>query len=169
MKKVVAVVLAVLCVFSIFAINVSAINDPVISPEQKVKIISGIIGDKEGGSVNPPTSEYTPGEDVVFHITPKKGYRIKQVWVNGVAIGPVSEYTFHNIQEDSTIYAEFEKDEKTPTQPTTKEQPTKRNEKKTSPDTGFEFTTVVLCVLATVAIGSVTAFAVIKKSRKEEY
>ena len=111
MKKVVAVVLAVLCVFSIFAINVSAINDPVISPEQKVKIISGIIGDKEGGNVNPPTSEYTPGEDVVFHITPNKGYRIKQVWVNGVAIGPVSEYTFHNIQEDSTIYAEFEKDE----------------------------------------------------------
>lgn len=167
MKKVISVLLAVLCVFSIFAINVSAINDPVISPESKVKIISGVTGDKDGGNVTPKTSEYTPGEDVTFHIIPNKGYRIKQVWVNGVAIGPVEEYTFYNIQEDSTIYAEFEKDSK---QPTTKsETTTKQNKHNVSPDTGIELTTVVYCVLTTLVIGSVAAIIVAKKSRKEEY
>ena len=175
MKKVISVLLAVLCVFSIFAINVSAINDPVISPESKLKIISGVRGDKKGGTITPKTSEYTPGDDVTFHIIPNKGYRIKQVWVNGVAIGPVEEYTFYNIQEDSTIYAEFEKipEETTKSTPnpqtTTKQVTTKQNKHNVSPDTGIELTTVVYCVLTTLVIGSVAAIIVAKKSRKEEY
>ena len=168
MKKIVSVVLAVICIFSVFALNVSAINDPVISPENKIKIISGIKGDKDGGNVTPKTSEYTPGEDVTFHIVPNKGYKIKQVWVNGVAIGPVSEYTFYNLQEESTIYAEFEKDAKQPTS-AKPEETTKKNDKHVSPDTGFEMNTVVLCVLGALVIGSVAAVAVAKKGRKQEY
>ena len=159
MKKVIAV-------FSIYTISVSAIDIPVHSRENIVKIISGVKGDKKGGNITPKTSEYAIGEDVTFHITPNKGYRIKQVWVNGVAIGPVDEYTFYNIQEDSTIYCEFERDGT----PTTKEETTKRNSGKVSPDTGAELsTTVVLCVLGTMVIGSVAAVVLAKKSRKEEY
>ena len=165
MKKIIAVLLAVLCVFSIFTVSVGAINVPVKSRENVVKIISGIKGDKNGGKINPPTSEYTPGEDVTFHIIPNKGYRIKQVWVNGVAIGPVEEYTFYNIQEDSTIYCQFEKDGT----PTTKQETTKQDSGKVSPDTGAPLSTVVLCVLGTMVIGSVAAVVFAKKSRKEEY
>jgi len=167
MKKALAVVLSVLFVVSVFAIGASAATkDPVISPEKVVKIISGVKGDPNGGNVTPPTDTYTPGDDVTFYITPNAGYRIKQVWVNGVAIGPVDEYTFYNIQKDSTIFAEFEPDE-SPTKTTT--QPATRNSGKTSPDTGStNMGTLVLCVLGVMCIGSAAAVTVAKKGRKEE-
>lgn len=165
MKRAISILLAVMMVFGIFAVNVSAIDVPVKSRENVVKIISGVTGDKNGGTVTPKTSEYSPGEDVTFHIIPNKGYKIKQVWVNGVAIGPVSKYTFYNIQEDSTIFAEFEKIEKGGKEETT----AKKNEKNISPDTGANMNTFVLCVLGSMMIGSVAAVTVAKKSRKEEY
>lgn len=162
MKKIVAALLAVICAFSVFCISVAA-KDPIISPEESVKIISGIKGDEKGGKITPPSSEYKPGDDVTFYITPNKGYRIKQVWVNGVAIGPVSQYLFKNIQEDSSIYAEFEKiEEVAPTKPE------KRNTGKTSPDTGANLDTVVFCVLGTMFVGGIAAVSVAKKGRKED-
>ncbi|MBQ6381941.1 MAG: hypothetical protein IJJ41_10160 [Clostridia bacterium] len=168
MKKVLAVLLSVICICSVFAVCANAAVDPVISPEKVVKIISGVKGDTNGGTINPPTNTYTPGEDVTFYITPNAGYRIKQVWVNGVAIGPVTEYTFYNIQADSTIFVEFEKESETTTgKETTK--PTKKNGKKTSPDTGANLDTVVLSVLGAMFVGSTAAVLVAKKSRKEEY
>lgn len=160
MKKFIAVVLAVVCIFSVFCIGVYAADG--ISPQEDVKIISGITGGK--GTVTPPSSSYKPGDDVTFHITPDKGYRIKQVWVNGVAVGPVSEYEFKNIQADSTIYAEFEKISDATTKPV------KRNEGKTSPNTGAEFgNTFVLCVLGVAVIGGIAAVSVSRKGRREEY
>ena len=161
MKKVIALFMAVLCIFSVFCI--SAFAETVTSRETDVKIISGIKGPSGGGSITPPSSEYSPGDDVVFHIRPNKGYKIKQVWVNGVAVGPVSEYLFKNIQEDSTIYVEFEKisDE------TTKSG--NQNHGKTSPDTGAGFETVVWCAFGALFVGGIAAVSVAKKGRKEEY
>ena len=159
MKKVIALLLAVVCIFSVFCIGVSAANGD--SPQKEIKIISGTT--TPGGNVTPPSSQYRPGDDVLFHITPDKGYRIKQVWVNGVAIGPVSEYLFKNIQADSTIYAEFEKI----SEETTK--PEKKNEGKTSPDTGIGADSVTLFVICTMFVGGIAAITLAKKSRKEEY
>ena len=159
MKRIIAIVLAVICVFSAFSVYAFAADG--ISPQEDIKIISGVTGGN--GTVTPPSSSYKPGDDVIFHITPDKGYKIKQVWVNGVAVGPVSEYEFKNIQADSTIYVEFEKisDETT--------KPAKRNEGKTSPNTGIEFgTPVVLCVLAVAVIGGFAAVSVLRKGRRGE-
>lgn len=172
MKKVLAVLLCAVCIFAMVAVSASAATDPVISPEKVVKIVSGVRGDREGGTVTPPTNTYQPGEDVTFYIIPNDGYVIKEVWVNGEPIGAVKEYTFYNIQEEGTIYAEFEKEQEKPTKPdekTTAQKPTKKNDKKTSPDTGAELGTIALCALGTVFVGSVAAVGIARKGRKEEY
>lgn len=162
MKKVLSVLLAVMFVFGIFAVNVHAV-EPVISPEETIKIVSGVTKGK--GTIYPPTAYYKPGEDVTFHIVPDEGYHIKQVWVNGKPVGPVSEYTFYNIQENDEIYVEFEPDE----EPTSKQPVTKPDNKNTSPDTGLNLNTIVLCVLGTMCVGAVAAVIITKKHRKEEY
>ncbi len=43
-----------------------------------------------------------------FNITPNNGYRIKDVLVNQVSQGPITDYTFTNVTSDQTIFAEFE-------------------------------------------------------------
>ena len=160
MKKIIALLMAVLCICSVFCFAAFAADD-VISPENNVKIISGVEG-PGGGKITPPSSSYKPGDDVIFHIIPDKGYKIKQVWVNGVAIGPVSEYEFKNIQSDSTIYVEFEKisDETT--------KPAKPDNGNVSPKTGVSISPVVFGVLGTMGISGIAAI-LIAKGRKEEY
>ena len=160
MKKIIALLMAVLCICTVFAIGSSAITGD--SRQTDVKIVSGVKGGGGGGEITPPSSSYSPGDTVTFHIIPYDGYRIKQVWVNGVAMGPISEYTFKNIQDDSTIYAEFEKI----SEETTK--PSKKNEGKKSPKTGADVNAVVLCSLGVLAIGGVAAGTITKKNRKED-
>ena len=161
MKKIIALLMAVLCICSVFCFGAFAADGD--SPEESVKIISGVEGGG-GGKITPPSSEYKPGDDVIFHIVPDKGYKIKQVWVNGVAVGPVSEYLFKNIQDDSSIYVEFEKisDETT--------KPGKKNEGKISPNTGVEMNMTVFFVLGIAVLsGGIVAVSVSRKGRKEDY
>gem|GEM_PF-1247018 len=61
-----------------------------------------------GGLINP--SGIIPlnyGASQTFIITPNLGYQIVDVRVDGVSIGPVSTYTFENIQSDHTIEVIF--------------------------------------------------------------
>lgn len=161
MKKIIALLMALICIFTVFAVSVSA--QTVTSRENVIKVVTGVKGGGGGGEITPPSSSYSPGDTVTFYIIPKDGYRIKQVWVNGVAMGPISEYTFENIQADSSIYAEFEKitDEETT-------KPAKKNDGKKSPDTGANANAVVLCSLGVLAIGGVAAGTITKKNRKED-
>ena len=162
MKKIIAVLMALICVCAVFAVGASAkVGD---SRETDVKIVSGVKGGGGGGEITPPSSSYSPGDTVTFHIIPHDGYRIKQVWVNGVAMGPISEYTFENIQEDSTIYAEFEKI----SEGTTKHSEQKKNGGKKSPDTGANVNSIVLCSLGVLVVGGVAAGTITKKNRKED-
>lgn len=161
MKKIIALLMALLCICTVFAVGSSAVKGD--SRETDVKIVSGVKGGGGGGEITPPSSSYSPGDTVTFHIIPYNGYRIKQVWVNGVAMGPISEYTFENIQDDSTIYAEFEKIEDV--KPTKR---AKKNEGKKSPKTGADVNAVVLCSLGVLAIGGVAAGTITKKNRKED-
>ena len=48
------------------------------------------------------------GESWGFMFTPLEGYRVKDVIVDGVSVGAVSEYEFKNISADHTIFVEFE-------------------------------------------------------------
>ncbi len=64
----------------------------------------------EGGTItNPGRNLVHKNTDVTYVITPEDGYRIKSVFVNGVDIGAVEEYTFNNIKAKAMISATFEK------------------------------------------------------------
>ncbi len=173
MKKIIAILMAVICVCTVFAVGASAKKGD--SRENSVKVVTGVKGGGGGGEITPPSSSYSPGDTVTFHIIPYDGYRIKQVWVNGVAMGPISEYTFENIQTDSTIYAEFEKisdkekeTTKPGTNPTEATKPGKKNGGSKSPKTGANVNSVVLCSLGVLVVGSVAAGTITKKNRKED-
>ena len=46
-------------------------------------------------------------EDVVYHIQADDCYAIKNVYIDGKSIGPVSSYTFKNVSGKHNIFAEF--------------------------------------------------------------
>jgi hypothetical protein len=50
---------------------------------------------------------YNLGASAVYSITPNANYRIVDVVVDGVSQGPVTSYTFNNIQDSHTISASF--------------------------------------------------------------
>ncbi len=61
-----------------------------------------------GGSISPSgMATVAQGSNVTYKITPKSGYAILAVAVDGVQVGPVSSYTFSNIQGNHTIAAAF--------------------------------------------------------------
>lgn len=61
------------------------------------------------GTISPSTPVTVPyAGSRTFTITPDEGYTIDQVYVNGGSVGPLSSYTFTNVQADQTISATFE-------------------------------------------------------------
>jgi C1A family cysteine protease len=65
-----------------------------------------------GGSISSSgTVTVNYGDSKIFTITPDKGYKIKDVKVDGKSVGAVSTYTFSNITDNHTIEATFEKNE----------------------------------------------------------
>jgi hypothetical protein len=64
------------------------------------------------GSISPSsTITVNYGDSRTFTITPDKGYKIRDVKVDGKSVGAVSTYTFSNITDNHTIEATFEKNE----------------------------------------------------------
>lgn len=59
-----------------------------------------------------PTGEVAVGDggDLTFTVTPQNGYRISDVVVDGLSVGPVESYVFSNVTGDHTIAASFTKD-----------------------------------------------------------
>lgn len=61
-----------------------------------------------GGTIVPSTAQgVTPGSDATFTITPLSGFYTVDVLVDGVSVGPVGSYTFHNVTTAHTISATF--------------------------------------------------------------
>jgi hypothetical protein len=61
-----------------------------------------------GGTISPSGSKtITSGGSCTYTITPKTGFDIADVLVDGVSVGKVSTYTFSNIQANHTIMASF--------------------------------------------------------------
>ena len=68
------------------------------------------------GTITPGTTTFSYNDSQTFTITPKNGFHIIDVLVNGKSIGIVSSYFAQNIQSATTISAVFAKDfEPTPT------------------------------------------------------
>lgn len=66
----------------------------------------------EGGTITPRRSEVDPGADLTVTITPRTGYEIDTVTVDGAEIAKSNlsernEYTFTNIQADHAIHVTF--------------------------------------------------------------
>ncbi len=63
----------------------------------------------EGGSISPDgDSLVSEGADKTFTFRADDGYHIKDVLIDGSSIGVVTVYTFHNVQENHTVAAQFE-------------------------------------------------------------
>jgi len=61
-----------------------------------------------GGSISPAgTTVLSLGGSQQYSITPSFGYVISDVVVDGVSVGPVSTYTFSNVNTDHAIWAQF--------------------------------------------------------------
>jgi hypothetical protein len=71
----------------IYTINASSGNNGNISPNGAVNVCEG--------------------ESQAFTITPNNGFNIENVFVNGVALGAISSYSFNNITSHQTIQATF--------------------------------------------------------------
>jgi hypothetical protein len=62
-----------------------------------------------GGKITPSGSVNVKyGDSITFTITPDIGYKIKDVLIDGKSVGPVTSYTFENVDSDHTIEAIFE-------------------------------------------------------------
>lgn len=83
----------------------------------------------EGGSVAPNGYvTVSAGSDKSFAIAAAEGYEIKDVLVDGVSVGAVSDYTFKNVWKNHTIDAVFRakaEDPETPDKPAKPENPRK--------------------------------------------
>ena len=75
-----------------------------LHPETTAFTITSSAG--AGGSIT-PTQTVDTGGSVTFFITPSSGYSISDVIVNGASVGPVTSYTFTDVQGDATISANF--------------------------------------------------------------
>ncbi len=65
----------------------------------------------ENGSISPSGSQtVADGADMTFTIEAEFGYRIADVVVDGVSVGPVASYTFTDIDGDYNLTAGFEAD-----------------------------------------------------------
>ena len=73
-----------------------------------IKAIAG-----KGGSISHEGSkEVKKGSDITYTITPERGYKISDVYVNGRSKGDISKYTFKDVDSDNKIEAEFVKEKK---------------------------------------------------------
>ena len=59
------------------------------------------------GAISPGTVSVLGGTNQTFTITPKGGYRVADVQVDGTSVGALTAYTFSNVQADHTINATF--------------------------------------------------------------
>lgn len=66
-------------------------------------------GQSDGGTVAVSATRVREGRGVSVTITPDEGYRIVDVLVNGISVGPVGHYTISDVSEDISVSARFEK------------------------------------------------------------
>ena len=168
MKKFIAVLMVIMCIFAFSAVIASA-KDPIISPEQDIVVDLDVNG---GGTITPPGGTYRPGEDAIFYIDPEDGYEIDTVEIDGKPVKPKYDENsgrwyveFKNIQENHHIAVTFKKKA---SGETTKVTGTV-NAGKTSPDTGNEIneTIVISSVTGVALIATVAVVAAKKKNRNE--
>ncbi len=162
MRKISALILAVMLIFSALAVTSSAAT---LSPENEF-IISVEVSGNIGGRVAPKGGSYKLGDDVTFHFYPDEGYYVKNVWVDGVEIGPVSYYEFKNLSADHEIIVEFASKTDS-SQTSTTRIPVKPNKDAVSPDTGSDDIAGIV-VAGGVVAAAVVGIALLSKKKEDQ-
>ncbi|MBQ3750965.1 MAG: fibronectin type III domain-containing protein, partial [Bacteroidales bacterium] len=75
---------------------------------KKSYTITKLTPDNHGTITGQNTVDY--GENAAYTITPSAGYLIDNVLVDGMSVGAVSSYIFHNVTANHTISATFKKE-----------------------------------------------------------
>ena len=87
--------------------SVMAIFEPEKPIEKNIKVSSSA---SAGGTISPSgTYELPPNVNISFSITPKNGYAIADVTVDGKSIGAVNSFSLTNITTDHSVIANFKK------------------------------------------------------------
>ncbi len=60
-----------------------------------------------GGTVGPAVTFANPGECVSVHVTPRRGFKVDDVRLDGTSLGPVDAYRITNLSGDHRVTAEF--------------------------------------------------------------
>lgn len=96
------------------------------------------------------------GDSKIFRITPDKGYKIKDVLVDGVSVGAVNKYTFDDINKDHTISVIYEKTDVSGSKNTNTDKNSSKSTSsvKTGDETNFGWLTAALVslILCTVLL-----------------
>ena len=62
----------------------------------------------EGGTITPEgESVVSEGSDIVYSLQAEPGYKIRDVLVDGISVGPVESYVFRNVSANHVIRGEF--------------------------------------------------------------
>lgn len=81
---------------------------PIEKNETKTYTITASVS-SAGGTVTPEgTTTVAEGSGVFYTITPKSGYAIRTIYVDGKEIGKTSSFNFTDVRGDHTISADFE-------------------------------------------------------------
>jgi hypothetical protein len=102
--------------FVITAVNISGIesgySNEVMYESSSTVVTYAITSSSEpNGSITPVgTTTVTQGANQTYSISPDSNYHIKDVQVDSVSVGPLSEYIFSNVMSDHDIHATFEAD-----------------------------------------------------------
>ena len=87
--------------------GLSVTDDGVLHTTKHIYTVSPTYG--SGGKIHPRHNTcLDKGGRLTTTIEPDNGYKIKDVLVDGISVGPVTEYLFADIEEDHTIEAIFE-------------------------------------------------------------
>ncbi len=80
--------------------------DDVVATNQITAFISAFA--EQGGTITPSGAVDVPFDgDKTFYISANANFHISDVKVDGVSVGPVSQYTFHNVRTIHSIQAIF--------------------------------------------------------------
>jgi hypothetical protein len=97
--------------FTVFSFSDNTIHALSTTPSPSPTIFAdfAVVGSAgPGGKISPSGSQFAyPGSSFTFTITPNSGYKISDVIVDGVSQGPISTYSFTNVQAGHEISATF--------------------------------------------------------------
>lgn len=96
-----------------YVVNALSRDRYLVANFEKEKVRNYTIGaavSSSDGTITPGGNTAVPeGSGILYTITPKSGYVIHNVYVDGIPVGAVSSYRFTNVMTEHTISADFEK------------------------------------------------------------